>query len=132
MCFVHLLFIFFFFSSLILQQWSEVVVFSLCEIELINFVQIEWEDAHRLARRHMEREQGRKDATADMSSDLSEGEKESTPAETMPRVESSLALAGNAPGTPEKAPQEAAEKRLYIVLIRYTINKFEPVFGLLN
>lgn len=98
------------------------------EIESNSLVQIEWEDAHRLARRHMEREQGRKDATADMSSDLSEGEKESTPAETMPRVESSLALAGNAPGTPEKAPQEPGEKRLYIVLIRYTINKFEPVF----
>lgn len=95
-------------------------------------MQIEWEDARRLARRHMDREQGRKDATADMSSDLSEGEKESTPAETMPRVESSLALAGNAPGTPEKAPQEPSEKRLYIVLIRYTINEFAPVFQLVN
>nr|XP_024384326.1 probable sucrose-phosphate synthase 2 isoform X2 [Physcomitrium patens] len=78
---------------------------------------IEWEDAHRLARRHMEREQGRKDATADMSSDLSEGEKETTPADTMPRVESSLALASSNVGeitTPEK---EKPDKRLYIVLV---------------
>lgn len=89
--------------------------------------QIEWEDAHRLARRHMEREQGRKDATADMSSDLSEGEEKSTPADSMPRVESTLSLAtstaGETPSTPDNvgatpSDREKPAKRLYMVLIR--------------
>lgn len=68
----------------------------------------------------MEREQGRKDATADMSSDLSEGEEKSTPAETMPRIESTLSLptsnnVAEPPSTPDK---EKPAKRLYMVLIR--------------
>lgn len=78
---------------------------------------IEWEDAHRLARRHLEREQGRKDATADMSSDLSEGEKESTPGDSMPRVESSLTLSSSNLGEVTAPDREKPAKRLYIVLI---------------
>nr|AAZ85400.1 sucrose-phosphate synthase 2 [Physcomitrium patens] len=78
---------------------------------------IEWEDAHRLARRHMEREQGRKDATADMSSDLSEGEKESIPQDCIPRVESALTLASSNFGESISPEKEKPEKRLYIVLI---------------
>lgn len=69
----------------------------------------------------MEREQGRKDATADMSEDLSEGEKEQAPADSMPRVESSITLSGHGPLTPEKTPQEVPERRLYMVLIRSVI-----------
>lgn len=80
--------------------------------------QIEWEDAHRLARRHLEREQGRKDATADMSSDLSEGEKETTPGDIMPRVESSLTLSSSNLGEVTAPDREKPAKRLYIVLIR--------------
>jgi len=70
----------------------------------------------------MEREQGRKDATADMSSDLSEGERDSTPGDSMPRVESSQALSIQAPSSPGGAgapDKEKPAKRLYIVLIRY-------------
>ncbi|PIA35968.1 hypothetical protein AQUCO_03400099v1 [Aquilegia coerulea] len=37
--------------------------------------QVEWEDSQRLANRRYERELGRKDATEDMSEDLSEGER---------------------------------------------------------
>lgn len=66
----------------------------------------------------MEREQGRKDATADMSSDLSEGEKDSTPVDSMPRVESSLALNTSSPGEASAPDREKPAKRLYIVLIR--------------
>jgi sucrose-phosphate synthase len=79
----------------------------------------------------MEREQGRKDATADMSSDLSEGERDSTPVDSMPRVESSLTLSSSGPGEESNltlsssSPGEASApdrekpaKQLYIVLIR--------------
>lgn len=66
----------------------------------------------------MEREQGRKDATADMSSDLSEGEKESVPQDSIPRVESALTLASSNVGESISSEREKPEKRLYIVLIR--------------
>lgn len=77
----------------------------------------------------MEREQGRKDATADMSSDLSEGERDNAPGESMPRVESSLALSSSTPGEASEASapdKEKPAKRLYMVLIR-CVREFHPV-----
>ncbi|KAG0489840.1 hypothetical protein HPP92_006703 [Vanilla planifolia] len=78
--------------------------------------QIEWEDLQRLAKRRWEREQGRRDATEEMSEELSEGEKGDTLGE-MVQFE-----------TPKKQLQrqisdtviwseENKEKRLYLVLI---------------
>ncbi|KAH9299399.1 hypothetical protein KI387_031081, partial [Taxus chinensis] len=75
--------------------------------------QLEWDDAHRLAKRRIEREQGRKDATEDMSEDLSEGEKADvtaiveTPKRAFPRNFSDIQLWS----------EENKTKRLYIVLI---------------
>ncbi|XP_057522817.1 sucrose-phosphate synthase [Amaranthus tricolor] len=81
--------------------------------------QIEGEEAQRQAKRHMERERGRREATADMSEDLSEGEKGDTVAEMsfgndslkkgMRRI-SSVDMMENWANT-------FKEKKLYLVLI---------------
>ena len=83
-------------------------------------LQIEGEEAQRQAKRHMERERGRREATADMSEDLSEGEKGDTVAEMsfgndslkkgMRRI-SSVDMMENWANT-------FKEKKLYLVLIR--------------
>ncbi|KAG0455735.1 hypothetical protein HPP92_023523 [Vanilla planifolia] len=81
--------------------------------------QIEGEEAQRLSKRRLERERGRRDATADMSEDLSEGEKGDHVGELsshgesirgrMPRISSIDAL--------DAWASQLKDKRLYIVLI---------------
>ncbi|XP_021738914.1 sucrose-phosphate synthase [Chenopodium quinoa] len=81
--------------------------------------QIEGEEAQRVAKRHVEREKGRREATADMSEDLSEGEKGDTVADMsfasdstkgrMRRI-SSVEMMDNWAST-------FKEKKLYVVLI---------------
>lgn len=78
--------------------------------------QLEWEELQRLANRRWEREQGRRDATEDMSEDLSEGEKgdglgELAQSET-PRKKFQRSLSN-----PEVWSDDKKEKKLYIVLI---------------
>ncbi|XP_010252403.1 PREDICTED: probable sucrose-phosphate synthase 4 [Nelumbo nucifera] len=77
--------------------------------------QIEWDDAQRLAKRRIEREQGRNDAAEDLS-ELSEGEKEKGGAnnqndqsvsDKIPRINSDMQI----------WPDDDKSKRLYIVLI---------------
>jgi sucrose-phosphate synthase len=62
----------------------------------------------RTSARHMEREQVRKDATADMSSDLSEGQRESTLADGMPPAESNLAFLISNTQYEEKPPTSSS------------------------
>ncbi|KAJ7980527.1 Sucrose phosphate synthase [Quillaja saponaria] len=78
--------------------------------------QLEWEELQRLAHRRWEREQGLRDATEDMSEDLSEGEKgdslgemiqSETPRKRFQRNISNL----------EVWSDDKKEKKLYIVLI---------------
>ncbi|XP_043719523.1 probable sucrose-phosphate synthase 1 [Telopea speciosissima] len=81
--------------------------------------QLEGEEAQRLAKRRLEREKGRREATADMSEDLSEGEKGDVVSELsahgesnrgkMPRISSVDAM--------ETWANQQKEKKLYIVLI---------------
>ncbi|ERN14337.1 probable sucrose-phosphate synthase 1 [Amborella trichopoda] len=81
--------------------------------------QIEGEEAQRSAKRRLERERGRRDATADMSEDLSEGEKGDTISDIsshgdglrsrMPRISSVDVL--------ETWFSQHKERKLYIVLI---------------
>ncbi|KAF4373116.1 hypothetical protein F8388_019298 [Cannabis sativa] len=82
--------------------------------------QLEGEEAQRMANRHVERERGRREATADMSEDLSEGEKGETISDisahgdsnrggTMPRNSSVDVM--------ENLAKQLKEKKLYIVLI---------------
>lgn len=77
-------------------------------------MQIEWDDAQRLARRRLEREQGRNDAADDLS-ELSEGEKEkgdtnlSEPVKNFSRINSDMQIWSD----------EEKPRRLYIVLIRF-------------
>lgn len=79
-----------------------------------NAFQMEWEDAQRLARRHVERQRGHKEASDEMScEDLSEGEKE-TLGPNVPE----LATIVEAPEGPADAPTQKKEKKLYMVLIR--------------
>jgi sucrose-phosphate synthase len=61
---------------------------------------------------------GRNDATADMSSDLSEGEREGTPADSMPRAESNLALLISNTQDASAPDKEKPAKKLYIALLR--------------
>ncbi|XVE97398.1 hypothetical protein REPUB_Repub03eG0015900 [Reevesia pubescens] len=81
--------------------------------------QLEGEEAQQQAKRRLERERGRKEATADMSEDLSEGEKGDLPGDVsahgdsfkgrMPRISSVDAM--------ENLVNQLKEKKLYIVLI---------------
>ena len=84
--------------------------------------QLEGEEAQRTAKRRLERERGRIEATADMSEDLSEGEKGDTVSDVsvhfsdsnrgrMPRV--------NSVDVMENWANQLKEKKLYIVLIRH-------------
>lgn len=82
--------------------------------------QVEGEELQRLAKRRWEIEQGRRDATEDLSEELSEGEKGDgiaeiiqieTPKKKLPRPMSSLELWSD----------DKKEKKLYIILLRYTI-----------
>jgi len=78
---------------------------------------LEWEETQRVANRRWEREQGRREATEDMSEDLSEGEKgdgigemvqSETPKKNFQRQISNL----------EVWSDDKKEKRLYVVLLR--------------
>lgn len=84
---------------------------------IVNYLclQIAWEDAQRLAKRRIEREQGRDDAANDLS-ELSEGEKEkgdaniSDSSKYITRINSDLQMWND---------EDKSNKNLYIVLIRY-------------
>lgn len=77
-------------------------------------MQIAWDDAKKLAKRRIEREQGRNDAADDLS-ELSEGEKEksdtnvSESTKDFSRINSVMHLWS----------EDDKSRRLYIVLIRY-------------
>ncbi|KAG1327109.1 Sucrose-phosphate synthase [Cocos nucifera] len=81
--------------------------------------QIEGEEALRMSKRRLERERGRRDATADMSEDLSEGEKGDVVSDLsahgdstrgrIPRISSVDAM--------EAWANQLKERKLYIVLI---------------
>ncbi|XP_010913331.1 probable sucrose-phosphate synthase 1 isoform X1 [Elaeis guineensis] len=81
--------------------------------------QIEGEEALRMSKRRLERERGRRDATADMSEDLSEGEKGDVVSDLsahgdstrgrIPRISSVDAM--------EAWASQLKERKLYIVLI---------------
>ena len=96
--------------------------------------QLEGEESQRMARRHMERDRGRREATADMSEDLSEGEKGDTVSDVsvhqfsdstrgkMTRVYSVDVM--------ENWANQIKEKKLYIVLIRHGMQtNFHPFFN---
>ncbi|OUZ99836.1 Glycosyl transferase [Macleaya cordata] len=85
--------------------------------------QIEGEEAHHMAKHRLERERGRREATADMSEDLSEGERgdhisdisahgESTKGR-MPRISSVDVM--------DAWASQQKEKKLYIVLVRHEL-----------
>nr|BAP47500.1 sucrose phosphate synthase [Gentiana triflora] len=81
--------------------------------------QLEGEQAQRLKKRHLEREKGRREAVADMSEELSEGEKGDVSADVsghgeshrgrLPRISSAETM--------EAWTSQQKEKKLYIVLI---------------
>ncbi|CAL9763425.1 unnamed protein product [Musa acuminata subsp. burmannicoides] len=71
--------------------------------------QIQWEEAQRLSKKRREREQGSKDAAADIS-ELSEGEKVEPPKDSMPRINSEMKMWS-------EDDQDGKSKHLYIVLI---------------
>lgn len=90
-------------------------------------MKLEWEEVQRVTNRRWEREQGRREATEDLSEDLSEGEKgdnivemvqSETPRKKFQRQVSNL----------EVWSDDKKEKKLYIVLIRYDINSLALLF----
>ncbi|XWS26201.1 hypothetical protein CRYUN_Cryun26dG0010700 [Craigia yunnanensis] len=90
---------------------------------LVSF-RLEGEEAQHKAKRRLERERGRREATADMSEDLSEGEKGDLPGDVsghgdsvrgrMPRISSVDVM--------ETLANQLKEKKLYIVLIRHDLH----------
>ncbi|KAL3677567.1 hypothetical protein R1sor_027515 [Riccia sorocarpa] len=80
--------------------------------------QMEWEDAQRMAQRHLERQRGAKEAMDEMScEDLSEGEKETKPELTpiAEGIEIPISKIDDPAGAP--SPSQKVGKKLYIVLI---------------
>ena len=78
-------------------------------------IQLENEEAQRKSKRRMELERGRREATADMSEDLSEGEKDVSAHgdgnhKRLPRISSLDAM--------ETWVSQQKGKKLYLVLIR--------------
>ncbi|KAL2939924.1 Sucrose-phosphate synthase [Bienertia sinuspersici] len=82
--------------------------------------QLEGEEAQRLAKRHMEREKGRREAVADMSEDLSEGEKGDTVSDLSFASDSTKGKIRRVSSAEmmENWTNTFKEKKLYIVLIR--------------
>ncbi|KAH9623832.1 hypothetical protein KSS87_004144 [Heliosperma pusillum] len=82
--------------------------------------QIESEEVQRLAKRRMEREKGRREATADMSEDLSEGEKGDTVGDMSFQKDSNKGKMRRISSVDmmENWANNFKEKKLYIVLIR--------------
>nr|AAC60545.2 sucrose-phosphate synthase [Spinacia oleracea] len=81
--------------------------------------QIEGEEAQRLAKRHVERERGRREATADMSEDLSEGERGDTVADMLFASESTKGRMRRISSVEmmDNWANTFKEKKLYVVLI---------------
>ncbi|XP_065026355.1 sucrose-phosphate synthase isoform X1 [Musa acuminata AAA Group] len=78
--------------------------------------QLEWENVQRTANRRWEREQGRRDATEDMSEELSEGEKGDTVGELTQGETPRKKLQRNFSDIQSWSDDEK-ERKLYIVLI---------------
>lgn len=87
--------------------------------DFIVYLQLEMEDLQREANRRWEREQGLKDVTEDMSEDLSEGEKGDALGEPITMDGPRKKFQRNFSNI-EVWSDSNKEKKLYIVLIRYT------------
>lgn len=87
-------------------------------------LQLEGEEAQRMAKRRIERERGRREATADMSEDLSEGEKGDVVSDISAHGDNSRARLPriNSVDTMEMWISQQKGKKLYIVLIRHELN----------
>ncbi|XAR66858.1 Sucrose-phosphate synthase [Bertholletia excelsa] len=81
--------------------------------------QLEGEEAQRMTKRRIERERGRREATADMSEDLSEGEKGDTVSDLSAHGESNRGRLPriNSVETMEAWASQQKDKKLYIVLV---------------
>lgn len=80
--------------------------------------QLEWEDYQRIAKRKIEREQGRSDVREDMSEDLSEAEKGDILGEPVTvSGESPKKTFQHIPSSVEVWSDDKKEKKLYIILI---------------
>jgi sucrose-phosphate synthase len=88
--------------------------------------QLEGEEAQRTAKRRIERERGRRDATADMSEDLSEGEKGDVISDISAHGDSTKGKMprNSSVDVMENWANQHKEKKLYIVLIRHELNFF--------
>lgn len=88
------------------------------------FTQLEEKQAQRMAKRRIERERGRREATADMSEDLSEGEKGDTVSDLSAHGESHRSRLPRISSveTMETWVSQQKGKKLYIVLVRHELN----------
>lgn len=89
-------------------------------------MQLEEKQTQRLSKRHIELEKGLREAVADMSEDLSEGEKGDAVSDVSTHSESTR---GRFPrisslDTMEAFINQQKGKKMYIVLIRYKLNLF--------
>ena len=87
--------------------------------------------AQRKAKRRLERERGRREATADMSEDLSEGEKGDIVSDISAHGESNKGRLPriNSVDAMETWASQQKGKKLYIVLIRHELNSSALVFN---
>jgi len=77
-------------------------------------MQIQWDDARQLAHHHMERENGHKAATDDISEEMSEGESKYE----NPGGDSASSGCQTAAEVHEGSQVQTKQRRLYLVLIR--------------
>lgn len=87
-------------------------------------MQLEGEEAQRISKRRLERERGRREVAADMSEDLSEGEKGDVVHDVSAHGESNRGRLPriNSGETMEAWASQQKGKNLYIVLIRHELN----------
>lgn len=84
-----------------------------------------------MAKRHIDHERGRRDATADMSEDLSEGEKGDTVSDLPAQADNFKGQMRriNSIDVMENWASQHKEKKLYIVLIRHELNFLCSLFN---
>lgn len=90
-------------------------------------MQLDEKQTQRLSKRHMEREKGLKEAVADMSEDLSEGEKGDAVSDISAHSENSTRgrfSRISSVDTMEAFVNQQKGKKMYIVLVRYKLNLF--------
>lgn len=100
---------------------EQLTLFKVVPTHAFMFVQHEEKEAQRLAKRRLERERGRREATADMSEEFSEGEKVDLLSDVSTHGTKSRLPRINSAESMEIWANQQKGNKLYLVLIRFVL-----------